>query len=230
MLAKGTRRARARAPVYECTSQRQSANGQVEERARTLHGTKSTGLVVGHVAFQAGRIIHTLVSLHLGYLRSYVHYIHITATYSRYGITLLLSFSFFFCITSFYALFRSLASSLSLILSFTHTHTQTHTQFFFHTMCTFASCFANRSSRRQFQLGPQWLYVYVSRGNLAARLTLRRYSRPKLDRLSIAIARAARYLVQRYRYFYTELLSLSLRSSIPGEIHLFFLVFCFGKT
>lgn len=45
--------------AYPCEPEAKHENGQVEERARTLHGTKSTGLVVGHVAFQARRIIHT---------------------------------------------------------------------------------------------------------------------------------------------------------------------------
>lgn len=69
----------SRAPMFREPEARHKRTKS--RRARTLHGTKSTGLVVsGHVAFQAGRIIHTCL-VTLGTLCSYVilhtHHSHV---------------------------------------------------------------------------------------------------------------------------------------------------------
>lgn len=87
-------------------------------RARTLHGTKSTGLVVsGHVAFQAGRIIHTCL-VTLGTLCSYVilhtHHSHVAVC----EITLLLLSFVLLYITSLFFIVVCYVLSLFLSLSF----------------------------------------------------------------------------------------------------------------
>lgn len=120
-------------------------------RARTLHGTKSTGLVVsGHVAFQAGRIIHmclvtsgTLLLRNITYTsqpRSSMKlpYYHCLSFY----ITLL--FITWFCFLSF---FHSRSLSFFVRLDFANRHVV-------------------------FQFGSLWLYMYVSWGNLARFIVL----------------------------------------------------------
>lgn len=146
-------------------------------RARTLHGTKSTGLIVsGHVAFQAGRIIHmclvtsgTLLLRNITYTsqpRSSMKlpYYHCLSFY----ITLL--FITWFCFLSF---FHSRSLSFFVRLDFANRHVI-------------------------FQFGSLWLYMYVSWRNLARFIVL--FLALHISK-AIPLSKITRRLVERHRYF-----------------------------
>lgn len=86
------------------------------KRARTLHGTKSTALV-GHVVFQARRIIHTHLTRYIYIILIIYIYIYTPITVTCLSKVTLPCSTIVFCFISFYTLLSLLFLFFFLVYS-----------------------------------------------------------------------------------------------------------------